>query len=114
MVNIIVVLIMYLITQYIIVCICCRYSELPRKYYVHFPETTTTTTTVIRKQTLSQYFFSTNCILCNKLSQNGFCGQCEQNPQYIVTQLNHLLSKWTKKQHDLTTVIIKLVLCTTF
>lgn len=80
-----------------------RYSELPRKYHLHFPDITPTTTNN-RKQTLSQYFFSRNCILCNKLSQHGFCDQCQKNPQYIILQLNHLLSKWTKKQQDLRTV----------
>uniref|UniRef100_A0A2H8TGZ7 DNA polymerase n=1 Tax=Melanaphis sacchari TaxID=742174 RepID=A0A2H8TGZ7_9HEMI len=78
------------------------YSELPRKYNFHFPDITTTT--INRKQTLSQYFFSQNCILCNKLSQHGFCEQCQQNPQYLIVQLNHLLSKWTKKQDDLKTI----------
>lgn len=82
-----------------------RYSELPRKYIYHFPDITITTN---RKQTLSQYFFSQNCILCNNLSQQGFCKQCEKNPQYLITQLNNLLSKWTKKQHDLKMVKIKL------
>ncbi|XP_001949189.2 DNA polymerase zeta catalytic subunit [Acyrthosiphon pisum] len=77
------------------------YSELPRKYNFHFPDITTTTN---RKQTLSQYFFSQNCILCSKLSQHGFCEQCQQNPQYLIVQLNHLLSKWTKKQDDLETI----------
>ncbi|XP_060837644.1 DNA polymerase zeta catalytic subunit isoform X2 [Rhopalosiphum padi] len=78
------------------------YSELPRKYNFHFPDTTTTT--INRRQTLSQYFFSQNCILCSKLSQHGFCEQCQQNPQYLIVQLNHLLSKWTKKQDDLKTI----------
>jgi len=80
-----------------------RYSELPRKYHFHFPNVSTKTN---RKQTLSQYFYSQNCILCSKLSQFGFCEQCQKNPQYIITQLNHLLSKWTKKQQDLETVMI--------
>lgn len=75
------------------------YSELPRKYNFHFPDITSTT--INRRQTLSQYFFSQNCILCSKLSQHGFCEQCQQNPQYLIVQLNHLLSKWTKKQDDL-------------
>lgn len=79
-------------------CLYYRYSELPRKYNFHFPDIRITTN---RKQTLSQYFFSQNCILCNKLSQHGVCEQCEQNPQYLIVQLNHLLSKWTKKQQDL-------------
>ncbi|XP_050053975.1 DNA polymerase zeta catalytic subunit isoform X2 [Aphis gossypii] len=78
------------------------YSELPRKYNFHFPDITTTT--INRRQTLSQYFFSQNCILCSKLSQHGFCEQCQQNPQYLIVQLNHLLSKWTKKQDDLETI----------
>ncbi|XP_026812686.1 DNA polymerase zeta catalytic subunit isoform X2 [Rhopalosiphum maidis] len=78
------------------------YSELPRKYNFHFPDITTTT--INRRQTLSQYFFSQNCILCSKLSQHGFCEQCQQNPQYLIVQLNYLLSKWTKKQDDLKTI----------
>lgn len=77
---------------------------LPRKYCYQFPDITTKTTN--RKQTLSQYFFSQNCILCNKLSQHGFCEQCQKNPQYLIVQLNHLLSKWTKKQNDLEMVKI--------
>ncbi|XP_050532925.1 DNA polymerase zeta catalytic subunit [Daktulosphaira vitifoliae] len=77
------------------------YSEVPRIYHYHFPELMLENK---RKCTLSQYFFSVNCILCNRLSQNGFCEQCVQNPQYLVLQLNHLLSKWTKKQSDLGTI----------
>jgi len=71
---------------------------MPRKYHVHFPDTTITTN---RKYTVSQYFFNRDCILCNKLSQHGVCEQCRQNPQYLILQLNHLLTKWTKKQNDL-------------
>lgn len=81
-----------------------RYSEMPRKYYINLPDTTRATN---RKHTLSQYFFNCNCILCNKLSQHGVCEQCQQNPQYLIIQLNHLLNKWTKKQNDLEMVIIK-------
>ncbi|XP_050435853.1 DNA polymerase zeta catalytic subunit isoform X2 [Adelges cooleyi] len=77
------------------------YSELPRVYHYHFPDTTLENK---RKHTLSQYFFSINCILCNKLSQNGFCDECKQNPQYLVLQLNNLLMKWSKKQTDLETI----------
>lgn len=83
--------------------LCFRYSELPRKYHINFPDITTTTN---QKHTLSQYFYKRNCILCNKLSQHGICHQCEENPQYLIIQLNHLLTKWAKKQSDLEMVKI--------
>ncbi|VVC26026.1 Hypothetical protein CINCED_3A006758 [Cinara cedri] len=77
------------------------YSELPRKYNFNFRDVSKTAN---QKQTLSQYFFKQNCILCNKLSQHGFCEQCAKNPQYLILQLNHLLSKWSRKQNDLETI----------
>lgn len=77
---------------------------MPRKYNFNYQDTSKTTN---QKQTLSQYFFKQNCILCNKLSQHYFCKQCEKNPQYLILQLNNLLLKWSKKQNDLEMVKIK-------
>ncbi|XP_071136539.1 uncharacterized protein [Mytilus edulis] len=49
-----------------------------------------------RKGTISQYFSSSNCPVCEKATNQNICDSCMQDPQKVTTVLNSRIRKWEK------------------
>uniref|UniRef100_A0A1B6DGY7 DNA polymerase n=4 Tax=Clastoptera arizonana TaxID=38151 RepID=A0A1B6DGY7_9HEMI len=70
------------------------YSDLPRKQFISLP---TTIHTGNKKSTISQYFSTMNCVVCQKLTQNGVCLDCQVRPQIVALTLSTKLSLWERR-----------------
>ncbi|XP_063402916.1 DNA polymerase zeta catalytic subunit-like [Mytilus trossulus] len=52
-----------------------------------------------RKGTISQYFSSSNCPVCEKATNQNICDICIQDPQTVTTVLNSRIRKWEKAHY---------------
>uniref|UniRef100_A0A8C5I5W8 DNA polymerase zeta catalytic subunit n=1 Tax=Gouania willdenowi TaxID=441366 RepID=A0A8C5I5W8_GOUWI len=68
------------------------YQELPR---VRFREETG------RKGTISQYFTTLHCPVCDDLTQLGVCSRCRSEPQKVTVTLHQNMRQWESEQETL-------------
>ncbi|KAI1897439.1 hypothetical protein AGOR_G00083300 [Albula goreensis] len=75
------------------------YQELPRiqKAYA----TAGGAEEVGRKGTISQYFTTLHCPVCDELTQLGVCGRCRAEPQRVAVTLHQELRLWESQQEQL-------------
>jgi len=48
----------------------------------------------IRKNTISQYFCTVECVCCGQLTHRGICVDCRKRPQSVAVQLSDKLFQW--------------------
>lgn len=80
--------------MYVVVIGVGRYAEMPRKQQLTLPSTTLAPGT--RKATISQYFPTSSCVCCHKLTTSGVCGECQQRPQHLAVTLAQQLNLWQR------------------
>ncbi|KAM9355265.1 DNA polymerase zeta catalytic subunit [Pholidichthys leucotaenia] len=54
-----------------------------------------------RKGTISQYFTTLHCPVCDELTQLGICSQCRSNPQRVAVTLYQDIRQWESRQDQL-------------
>ncbi|XP_048452642.1 DNA polymerase zeta catalytic subunit [Rhincodon typus] len=54
-----------------------------------------------RKGTISQYFTTLHCPVCDELTQLGICSKCRSNPQQVAVILHQEIQEWEWKQSQL-------------
>ncbi|XP_068087412.1 DNA polymerase zeta catalytic subunit isoform X2 [Hyperolius riggenbachi] len=54
-----------------------------------------------RKGTISQYFTTLHCPICDELTQHGICGNCRSQPQHVVVILNQEIRELEYRQDQL-------------
>lgn len=62
-----------------------------------------------RKGTISQYFTTLHCPVCDELTQHGICNKCRSQPQHVIVMLNQEIRELERKHEQITKVGIKLV-----
>ncbi|XP_075227107.1 DNA polymerase zeta catalytic subunit [Lycorma delicatula] len=72
------------------------YTDLPRKHHTYLP---TAVPTGIKKATISQYFATVNCIICQKQAINGICDECQLQTQRLATELAMKINNWERKYY---------------
>ncbi|XP_072532805.1 DNA polymerase zeta catalytic subunit isoform X2 [Salminus brasiliensis] len=77
------------------------YQELPRIQKSSCPSGSTVGEEVGRKGTISQYFTTLHCPVCDELTQLGVCERCRAEPQRVVVTLQQNLRQWESQQEQL-------------
>lgn len=77
------------------------YQELPRIQKSSCPSGGTVGEEVGRKGTISQYFTTLHCPVCDELTQLGVCERCRAEPQRVVVTLHQNLRQWESQQDQL-------------
>nr|XP_023419436.1 LOW QUALITY PROTEIN: DNA polymerase zeta catalytic subunit [Cavia porcellus] len=54
-----------------------------------------------RKGTISQYFTTLHCPVCDDLTQHGICSKCRSQPQHVTVILNQEIRELERKQEQL-------------
>ncbi|KAG7257685.1 hypothetical protein CRUP_038023 [Coryphaenoides rupestris] len=54
-----------------------------------------------RKGTISQYFTTLHCPVCDHLTQLGVCARCREDPQLVAVTLNQDIRRWEAQQDQL-------------
>ncbi|KAM5282957.1 DNA polymerase zeta catalytic subunit isoform 2-T2 [Hipposideros larvatus] len=54
-----------------------------------------------RKGTISQYFTTLHCPVCDDLTQHGVCSKCRSQPQHVAVILNQEIREMERKQEQL-------------
>ncbi|KAG6934668.1 hypothetical protein G0U57_016698, partial [Chelydra serpentina] len=54
-----------------------------------------------RKGTISQYFTTLHCPVCDELTQHGICSKCRSQPQHVAVILNQEIRELERKQEQL-------------
>ncbi|XP_066229554.1 DNA polymerase zeta catalytic subunit isoform X3 [Saccopteryx leptura] len=54
-----------------------------------------------RKGTISQYFTTLHCPVCDDLTQHGICGKCRSQPQHVAVILNQEIRELERQQEQL-------------
>ncbi|XP_077018786.1 DNA polymerase zeta catalytic subunit isoform X1 [Tamandua tetradactyla] len=74
------------------------YHELPR-----IQKTTSSSRSEFegRKGTISQYFTTLHCPVCDDLTQHGICSKCRSQPQHVAVILNQEIRELERKQEQL-------------
>ncbi|XP_015992480.2 DNA polymerase zeta catalytic subunit isoform X1 [Rousettus aegyptiacus] len=57
-----------------------------------------------RKGTISQYFTTLHCPVCDDLTQHGICSKCRSQPQHVAVILNQEIRELERKQEQLTKI----------
>ncbi|XP_052020506.1 DNA polymerase zeta catalytic subunit isoform X2 [Apodemus sylvaticus] len=57
-----------------------------------------------RKGTISQYFTTLHCPVCDDLTQHGICSKCRSQPQHVAIILNQEIRELERKQEQLVKV----------
>ncbi|XP_025040532.2 DNA polymerase zeta catalytic subunit isoform X2 [Pelodiscus sinensis] len=74
------------------------YHELPR---IQKAACTARTELEGRKGTISQYFTTLHCPVCDELTQHGICNKCRSQPQHVAVILNQEIRELERKQEQL-------------
>lgn len=53
-----------------------------------------------RKGTISQYFTTLHCPVCDDLTQHGICSKCRSQPQHVAVILNQEIRELERKQEQ--------------
>eukprot|EP00057_Strongylocentrotus_purpuratus_P029170 XP_011683644.1 PREDICTED: DNA polymerase zeta catalytic subunit [Strongylocentrotus purpuratus] len=72
------------------------YQELPKVVHVNTVPSKAKGSANARKGTISQYFCSLNCAVCDRLTQSGLCEVCRSSPQTTVTSLMKRVQDWDR------------------
>nr|XP_054753442.1 DNA polymerase zeta catalytic subunit-like [Lytechinus pictus] len=72
------------------------YQELPKVVHINTVPNKGSANT--RKGTISQYFCSLNCAVCDRLTQSGLCDSCRSSPQTTVTSLMKRIQDWDRER----------------
>lgn len=54
-----------------------------------------------RKGTISQYFTTLHCPVCDELTQLGVCSRCRADPQRVAVTLHQDMREWESQQEQL-------------
>ena len=54
-----------------------------------------------RKGTISQYFTTLHCPVCDELTQLGVCSRCRAEPQQVAVTLYQDMRQWERQQDQL-------------
>lgn len=54
-----------------------------------------------RKGTISQYFTTLHCPVCDELTQLGVCSRCRADPQLVAVTLYRDMRQWESQQDQL-------------
>ncbi|KAK2856635.1 hypothetical protein Q5P01_005370 [Channa striata] len=76
------------------------YQELPRSQKVSC-SSTAAGEEVGRKGTISQYFTTLHCPVCDELTQLGVCSRCRAEPQRVAVTLYQNMGQWESRQDQL-------------
>ncbi|KAM4693357.1 LOW QUALITY PROTEIN: DNA polymerase zeta catalytic subunit [Discoglossus pictus] len=74
------------------------YDELPR---IQKTWSTTRSDQDARKGTISQYFTTLHCPICDELTQHGICSRCRSQPQHVAVILNQEVRELEYRQDQL-------------
>ncbi|XP_074846819.1 DNA polymerase zeta catalytic subunit [Carettochelys insculpta] len=74
------------------------YHELPR---IQRAACSSRTELEGRKSTISQYFTTLHCPICDELTQHGICNKCRSQPQHVAVILNQEIRELERKQDQL-------------
>ncbi|KAJ7418270.1 DNA polymerase zeta catalytic subunit [Willisornis vidua] len=74
------------------------YHELPR---IQKAASTVHTELEGHKGTISQYFTTLHCPVCDELTQYGICNKCRSQPQHVAVILNQEIRELERKQEQL-------------
>ncbi|XP_040839831.1 DNA polymerase zeta catalytic subunit isoform X1 [Ochotona curzoniae] len=74
------------------------YHELPR---IHKAASSARSELEGRKGTISQYFTTLHCPVCDDLTQHGICDKCRSQPQHVAIILNQEIRELERKQEQL-------------
>ncbi|XP_054990548.1 DNA polymerase zeta catalytic subunit isoform X1 [Sorex araneus] len=74
------------------------YHELPR---IHKTTSSSRSESEGRKGTISQYFTTLHCPVCDDLTQHGICSKCRSQPQHVTVILNQEIRELERKQEQL-------------
>ncbi|XP_058029850.1 DNA polymerase zeta catalytic subunit isoform X2 [Ahaetulla prasina] len=77
------------------------YNELPRTQKV---STMSRTEQECRKGTISQYFTTLHCPVCDELTQHGICNKCRSQPQHVIVMLNQEIRELERKHEQITKI----------
>uniref|UniRef100_A0A8C5WZ88 DNA polymerase zeta catalytic subunit n=1 Tax=Laticauda laticaudata TaxID=8630 RepID=A0A8C5WZ88_LATLA len=77
------------------------YNELPR---IQKASTMSRTEQECRKGTISQYFTTLHCPVCDELTQHGICNKCRSQPQHVIVMLNQEIRELERKHEQITKV----------
>ncbi|XP_066469530.1 DNA polymerase zeta catalytic subunit isoform X1 [Tiliqua scincoides] len=77
------------------------YHELPR---IQKAAITSHNEQESRKGTISQYFTTLHCPVCDELTQHGICSKCRNQPQHVVAILNQEIRELERKHEHLVKV----------
>lgn len=76
------------------------YQELPRIQKVSC-STSVGSEEAGRKGTISQYFTTLHCPVCDELTQLGVCSRCRTEPQRVTVKLCQDMRQWERQQEQL-------------
>ncbi|KAL6485419.1 hypothetical protein MHYP_G00048110 [Metynnis hypsauchen] len=79
----------------------CWYQELPRVQKSSCLSGGAVGEEVGRKGTISQYFTTLHCPVCDELTQLGVCERCRAEPQRVAVTLQQNLRLWESQQDQL-------------
>ncbi|XP_077875575.1 DNA polymerase zeta catalytic subunit isoform X2 [Ictidomys tridecemlineatus] len=74
------------------------YHELPR---IQKATTSSRSEPEGRKGTISQYFTTLHCPVCDDLTQHGICSKCRSQPQHVAVILNQEIRELERQQEQL-------------
>ncbi|KAK2846284.1 hypothetical protein Q7C36_011138 [Tachysurus vachellii] len=77
------------------------YHTLPRVQKWSCPGGGTVGDESLRKGTISQYFTTLHCPVCDDLTQLGVCERCRAEPQRVAVTLHNNLRMWEQKHNQL-------------
>ncbi|KAG9493376.1 hypothetical protein GDO78_001340 [Eleutherodactylus coqui] len=77
------------------------FDELPRIQKAYSAYSTMRHELDARKGTISQYFTTLHCPICDELTQHGICSKCRSQPQHVVVILNQEIRELEYKQDQL-------------
>ncbi|XP_056422313.1 DNA polymerase zeta catalytic subunit isoform X2 [Hyla sarda] len=77
------------------------YDELPRIQKAYSTYSTMRHEMDARKGTISQYFTTLHCPICDELTQHGICSKCRSQPQHVVVILNQEIRELEYRQDQL-------------
>ena len=60
-----------------------------------------------RKGTISQYFATSNCPICDEQTKQPICHKCMREPQMVCVTLNDNISCWERLQDHLNKVTFR-------
>jgi hypothetical protein len=58
----------------------------------------------LKKSTISQYFATMNCAMCNQLTNCGVCLSCQQKPEQVAVVLTNKIRTWERTYSNITKV----------